>query len=49
MRNLEKWYEWTYLQGRKAEAENRRAEVGEGGLNWGSITDTYATVYRKES
>ena len=51
MRNLEKWYGWTYLQGRNraAEAENRRAEVGEGGLNWESITDTYATVYRKES
>ena len=39
------------MQGRNraAEAENRRAEVGEGGLNWESITDTYATVYRKES
>ena len=39
MRNLEKWHEWTNLQGRKrdTEVENRRAEAGEGGMNWANI------------
>lgn len=43
MRNLEKWHEWTNLQGRKrdAEVENRRAEAGEGGMNWANIWHIY--------
>ena len=41
MWNLEKWYKWTYLQGRnrKADVENGRVDIGgavegEGGMNW---------------
>ena len=44
---LEKWYWWTYLQGRNrdADVENRLVDMvigrGESGTNWGSSIDMY--------
>ena len=39
--NLEKWYRWTYLQGRNRDTENRCAHRGKGesGANWDRGTD----------
>ena len=39
MWNLEKWYRWTYLQGRNRNADVEEGLVdtvgeGEGGMNW---------------
>ena len=39
MWNLEKWYRWTYLQGRNrdADVENGHVDIGEegdNGMNW---------------
>ena len=44
--NLEKWYRWTYLQGRNRDAyvENGYVDTvgqGEGGMNWEIRTDIY--------
>ena len=37
--NLEKWYWWTYLQGRNTVGK------GEGGMNWERSTDIYTLPY----
>ena len=34
MWNLEKWYRWTYFQGRNRDIENRRANGREAGVGW---------------
>ena len=46
--NLEKWYFWTYFQGRNRETdvENQLVDPdweGEGGVNWESSIDIYAS------
>ena len=50
--NLEKWYWWTYFQGRHRDAdiENRLVDIvgeGEGGENWQSSTEIYNTTLCK--
>ena len=49
--HLEKWYWWTYLQGknRNEHIENRLAAAGEGegGMNWTSSIETYTLPYVK--
>ena len=45
--NLEKWYRWTYLQGRNRDTDIENGHVdpgegaGEGGMNWESSPDIY--------
>ena len=43
--NLEKWYRWTYLQGRNRDVENGCVDLGggegEGGMNWEIGIDIY--------
>ena len=51
--NVEKWYWWTYLQGksREADIENRPVDTvgeGEGGMNWESSIETYTLLYVKQ-
>ena len=51
--NLEKWYWWTYLQGRTRDAdiENRLVGTvgeGEGGTNGESSIETYTLQYGKQ-
>ena len=51
--NLEKWYRWTYFQGRNRDAdiENRLVGTvgeGEGGTNWESSIETYTLPYGKQ-
>ena len=48
--NLEKWYWWTYLQGRNGDAdvENRLVDTSveeEGGTNWETSIDTYTLLH----
>ena len=48
--NLEKWYWWTYFQGRNrhSDIENRlmtTARTGEGGTNWESSFEIYMLPY----
>ena len=48
--NLEKWYWWTYLQGRNRDIDVENGFVdtvgeGEGGTNWESSIDTYTLPY----
>ena len=48
--NLERWYWWTCLQGRKGDTdiENRLADTereGEGGMNWESSEEAYTLPY----
>ena len=49
--NLEKWYWWTYFQGRirDADIENKldTAGKGEGGMNLKSSTEAYTLSYVK--
>ena len=50
--NIEKWYWWTYLQGKTKDAhmENElvdRAGEGEGGTNWESSIETYTFPFVK--
>ena len=48
--NLEKWYWWTYLQGRNRDTDNRLADTvgeGEGGMNGESSMETYTLPYVK--
>ena len=47
---IEKWNWWTYLQGRKRDAdiENTVGE-GEGGMNWESSMETYITTCKTDS
>ena len=50
--NLEKWFWWTYLQGRKRDSdiENRLGDTereGEGGTNQKSNMETYTLSYVK--
>ena len=54
MRNLERWYWWTYLQGSNGEAniENRLVGTvgeGEGGMNWDSNSEAYTALYVKQT
>ena len=51
MWNLEKWYRWTYLQGRNrdTDVENKLMDTKggrEGGMNWESGIDIYTTMYK---
>ena len=50
--HLEKWYWWTYLQGRnRNEDKKSRLDTvggGEGGLNWKSSIETYTLPYVKQ-
>ena len=51
--NLEKWYWWTYLQGRNRnwDIENRLVDTvgeGESGTNWDSSIETYTLQYVKQ-
>ena len=41
MRNLEKWYRWTYLQGsnRGADLEDRCVDTVEGREGWDKLVD----------
>ena len=41
MWNLEKWYRWTYLQGRNrdADVENGQVDMGEGRRGWDELGD----------
>ena len=41
MWNLEKWYRWTYLQGRNrdADVENGHVDMGEGRRGWDELGD----------
>ena len=46
IQNLEKWYWWTYLQGRNRDpnTENRLVDIdieGEGGTDWEDSIDIY--------
>ena len=47
--NLERWDQWTYLQGNRwdADMEDRLVDTegGEGGTNWQSSIETYALSY----
>ena len=50
--DLEKWYRWTYLQGknRKADVVNRHVDIvgeGEGGTNWECDVDIYTLPWVK--
>ena len=49
--NLEKWYWWTYFQGRNRDAEIENGLVDtveeEDGTNWESSTDRYTLPYIK--
>ena len=51
--NLEKWYWWTYFQGRNRDTDIRDGSVdivgeGEGETNWDSSTDLYTLPCVKE-
>ena len=50
--NLEKWYRWIYLQGRKRDVDVENSFVdtegkGEGGSNWESSIDIYTLLHVK--
>ena len=52
IRNPEKWYWWTYLQGRNRDSdiENRLLDAvrqREGGMNWETGTEIYSLLYVK--
>ena len=52
IQNLEKWYWWTYLQGRNRDTDIEKRFVdtaGErkGGTNWESSIETYTLPYIK--
>ena len=55
MWNLEKWYTWTYLQGRKTD-RHREQPYGQypdlssqvRGINWETGTDIYILLYMKQ-
>ena len=53
MWNLEKWYWWTYLQGKNKDTDvenehvDRGREQGESRMNWESSTDLYTLLYVK--
>ena len=48
--NLEKWYQWTYLQSknRDSDIDNRLMDAGEGGMNWECSTEIYTLPYVKQ-
>ena len=51
--NLEKWYWWPYLQGRKRDTDIEKRLVdtvreAEGGINWESSTETYTLLCVKQ-
>ena len=51
--NLEKWYWWTYFQGRNRDADVKKGLVdtvgeGEGGTKWESSIDIYTLLYGKQ-
>ena len=50
--NLDKWYWWTYLQGRNRDADIENGLVdtageGEDGMNWECSIETYTLPYVK--
>ena len=52
--NLEKWYWWTYLQGRNRDSDIEKEFVDtageeEDGTNWQSSTHIYSTVCETDS
>ena len=52
--NLEKWYWWTYLQGRNRDSDigNRLMDIagaGEGGMNWESSSELYILPFVKQT
>ena len=52
MWHLEKWYGWTYLQGRDRDADVETGHVdtvgeAEDETNWESSTETYTSPYAK--
>ena len=47
--NLEKWYQWTYLQGRNRHTENELVDTeGEGRMNWENSNETYILPFAKQ-
>ena len=52
--NLEKWYWWTYLQGRNKDADLENGIVdaageGDSGMNWEGSADIYTTMCKTDS
>ena len=50
--DLEKWYWWTYLQGRNRDAENRLVDTEgkeEGEWNWEQQWNVYVTTWNRAS
>ena len=50
--NLEKWYTWTYIQGRNRDADIENGlwtqVEGEGGTNWENCIEIYTLPYVKQ-
>ena len=52
IQNLEKWYTWTYIQGRNRDADIENGlwtqGEGEGGMNWKSCIEIYTSPCVKQ-
>ena len=54
MWNLEKWYRWTYFQGRNRDTDIENGHVdtvreGESGTNWEGSTDIHTTMCKTDN